>query len=291
MNYYTSEGKIPYAGFNTWYTITGDGNKTPMLTLHGGPGARSDYLHSFDALSESGRKIIYYDQLGCGRSPADSNPLRWTIAFFVNELKAVVSELGLKSFHLFGQSWGGLLAIYYAAENPNGLKSLILANTPVDMPLWDAEAARLASEMTSPYKEVLSRAIEAVSEDDPAYREAFAAFFQKHMIHLPKMPEREDYLPAEVGQVMEGSVALNTTGTLRNVDATGLLPYIKVPALIINGEYDICTDAMVAKMMAGLPGAVRAVTLKDSGHIPNADSPEELNRVVSEFLDEVDTQH
>jgi len=76
--YLTTEGKLPFANFSTWYKITGDGDKTPLLTLHGGPGSGSDYLHSLDHLSEDGRKIIYYDQLGCGRSPADSDPSRWT---------------------------------------------------------------------------------------------------------------------------------------------------------------------------------------------------------------------
>lgn len=290
MSCQISQGKIPYAGFQTWYTSTGEGDKTPLLTLHGGPGAGSDYLHSLDPISESGRKIIYYDQVGCGRSPADSNPSRWTIPFFVEELKAVVSALRLDGFHLFGQSWGGLLAVYYAAENPAGLKSLILANTPVDIPLWDEQTKRLVCEMPSPHREVLLWAIENQSEDDPAYPEAFAAFFQKHIIHGQQLSEMEDEPPTEVGQVMDGNLEVRTTGSLRDVDATGILPKIQVPTLIISGEYDQCTDLMVEKMLLGIPNAVRAVKLKDSGHIPNVDAPEALNRAVSEFLEEVEMQ-
>ena len=289
MSYHSAEGKIPYAGFQTWYAITGDGDKTPLLTLHGGPGAGSDYLRSLDPISEAGRKIIYYDQLGCGRSPADSDPMRWTIDFFANELKTVVRALGLESFHLFGHSWGGLLAVYYAAKNPAELKSLILANAPVDWPLWDAEGKRLAAAMPSPHGEVLQLAIENKSEDDPAYPEALAAFRQKHMTRRPKLTEMTPEPPTEAGWIMEGLIAFHTTGNLRDVDATNLLPLIKVPSLVISGEYDQCTDLMVEKMMNGLPNAVRAVKFKDSGHNPNVDASEELNRTVSEFLAEIES--
>ena len=287
MSYHTAQGRISYAGFTTWHTITGEGDKTPLLTLHGGPGAGSGYLRSLDPICETGRKIIYYDQLGCGRSPADSNPSRWTIDFFVEELKAVVRELGLDNFHLFGQSWGGFLAIHYASHNPAGLKSLILANVPVDWSLWDAEGQRLAGEMPSPHREVLLEAIKNKSEDNPSYRKAWASFFQKHWVRQPGLPPMDDESVSEPGQVMEGTVAFHTTGTLRDADATNLLPLIKVPTLVINGEYDQCTDSMVEKMTAGLPNIVRVVKLKGSGHIPNVDAPEALNRAIGEFLAEI----
>lgn len=285
--YITTEGKIPYANFFTWYTITGTGDRTPLLTLHGGPGAGSDYLHSLDALSEDGRKIIYYDQLGCGRSPADSNPSRWTIPFYVDELKAVVAALNLNKFHLFGQSWGSLLAIQYATEHPKGLESLILANPPLDWRLWDTEMIRLASEMPAPYGQVLRRAVETGKEDDPDYPEAYLAFYKKHWMRLPQLNEMKHEVPTEVNSIMERSVALRTTGTLKNTDMTPLLPAISVPTLVISGEYDICTKVMIDKIMSGLSNA-KAVLLKGSGHIPNADAPEALNQAISIFLNTIE---
>jgi len=287
--YLTTEGKLPFANFSTWYTITGDGDKTPLLTLHGGPGSGSDYLHSLDRLSEDGRKIIYYDQLGCGRSPADSDPSRWTISFFIEELKAVVAALGLKSFHLFGQSWGAFLAIQYAAQQPKELKSLILANPPVDWRLWDTEMIRLASEMPAPYGEILKRAAETGKEDDPAYPEAYTAFFRKHWIYCPQQTEIPCDVPTEVNFIMERSVALHTTGSLRDADITPLLPSITVPTLVLSGEYDICTKVMIEKVMTGLSSA-KAILLKDSGHIPNADAPEALNKAIRDFFSEIESR-
>jgi pimeloyl-ACP methyl ester carboxylesterase len=72
-----------------WYRIVGatePTTKLPLLTLHGGPGAAHDYLESLDAMAEHGRKVIYYDQLGCGHSSTPSNPSMWTIDLYKEEI-------------------------------------------------------------------------------------------------------------------------------------------------------------------------------------------------------------
>ena len=66
-----TEGTIPYAGGETWYRIVGDDEepgKPALLALHGGPGASHDYLEPLEALSATGRRVIFYDQIGCGHS-------------------------------------------------------------------------------------------------------------------------------------------------------------------------------------------------------------------------------
>jgi len=88
---------------------------------------------------------------------------------------------------------------------------------------------------------------------------------------------------------MEGSVALHTTGSLRDTDITPLLPSITVPTLVLSGEYDICTKVMIEKVMTGLSSA-KAILLKDSGHIPNADAPEALNKAIRDFFSEIESR-
>ena len=66
-----TEGHIPYAGGETWYRIVGDAGepgKLPLVCLHGGPGALHDYLEPLEALSGTGRRVVFYDQIGCGHS-------------------------------------------------------------------------------------------------------------------------------------------------------------------------------------------------------------------------------
>lgn len=88
----TTEGFIPFHGYHTWYRIVGNGEesgKLPLLVLHGGPGASSDYLEPLEAMARIGRRVIFYDQLGGGNSDHPHNPSMWTVELFVEELCAV----------------------------------------------------------------------------------------------------------------------------------------------------------------------------------------------------------
>src|SRR6188768_1820312 len=112
------EGFVPFRGYRTWYrAVRPEGSETgpPLLTLHGGPGAGSDYLEPFEALAANGRRVIFYDQLGCSRSAVSEahDASMWTVELFVEEVDAVRRHLGLDRLHILGQSWGGMLLMEY----------------------------------------------------------------------------------------------------------------------------------------------------------------------------------
>src|SRR5205814_3486417 len=115
------EGFLPFRGYRDWYRIVGareEPGKLPLLALHGGPGAAHDYLEPLEALAATGRRVIFYDQLGCGRSDQPHDPSLWTVALFVEEVGVVRQALGLETLHLLGQSWGGMLGMEYALSQP-----------------------------------------------------------------------------------------------------------------------------------------------------------------------------
>jgi proline iminopeptidase len=107
--------KIPIAGgYKVWVKQVGTG-EVPVLTLHGGPGFPHYYLEcSEDFLPADRIRFWYYDQLGCGFSDQPGDPSLWTIDRFRDEVEQVRSALGLDRFVLYGQSWGGMLALEYA---------------------------------------------------------------------------------------------------------------------------------------------------------------------------------
>ncbi len=73
-----------FHGYRTWYRIVGDQEdegKFPLLCLHGGPGMSHDYLEPLEAIAETGRRVIFYDQLGCGNSDHPHDPALWNIGF------------------------------------------------------------------------------------------------------------------------------------------------------------------------------------------------------------------
>src|SRR5438105_15465873 len=93
------EGFIPFNGFKTWYRIVGgqsEAGKLPLLCLHGGPGVPHDYLEPIEALAATGRRVVFYDQLGCGNSDHPHDPTMWTVPLFVAEVGAVREALGLE---------------------------------------------------------------------------------------------------------------------------------------------------------------------------------------------------
>lgn len=112
--YPIQEGFISFRGFKVWFRIVSEQDvpgKYPLLCLHGGPGATHDYLEPLEALATTGRRIIFYDQLGSGNADHPHDTSLWTIPLFVEELHVVRTVLGLDRVHLFGQSWGGMLGI------------------------------------------------------------------------------------------------------------------------------------------------------------------------------------
>ena len=85
------EGFIPVGEYRVWYRIVGGGadhENTPLLTLHGGPGIPHDYIIDMAALASETRRVVFYDQLGCGRSDQPNDPSLWTIERSVEEANA-----------------------------------------------------------------------------------------------------------------------------------------------------------------------------------------------------------
>ena len=75
------EGYIDVEGGKVWFEIVGSGTATPLLLLHGGPGAPSHYLRPMERVAVD-RPVIFYDQLGAGRSPAPADRSLWTVERF-----------------------------------------------------------------------------------------------------------------------------------------------------------------------------------------------------------------
>ena len=169
------EGFVSFHGHNVWHRIVGgreESGKLPLLCLHGGPGAPHDYLEPLEAMAATGRRVIFYDQLGCGNSDQPHNPSMWSVDLFVEEVGVVRRALGLERVHILGQSWGGMLALEYALTQPSGLASLVVADSPASMPQWVSEANRLRAELPPEVQQALLEHETAGTVDSPEYQEA-----------------------------------------------------------------------------------------------------------------------
>ena len=171
------DGYMPFKGFKTYYRIVDGGDKTPLICLHGGPGSTHNYFEVLDCIAETGRKVIMYDQLGCGNSFVEGHDELWNQETWMEELVALMEYLHIESCHLLGQSWGGMLAIAYAIEKKNAkLKSLILSSTLSSASLWAKEQHRMISFMSDDEQ----RAILSEDYDSGEYQLANEHYMQLH---------------------------------------------------------------------------------------------------------------
>jgi proline-specific peptidase len=197
------------------------------------------------------------------------------VGTFLEQVKAVHEGLSLERIHLFGSSWGGMLALEYAFTQPEGLASLVLNSTPTSAPRWAEEAKRLFAD--------LPPGLDA--------KEAEVEFKRRHICRLDPEPEVLARSRAKFGvqvyETMWGPNEFTVTGTLKDWDVVGRLGEIRVPTLITSGSHDECTPALVEPLHRGIPGS-EWVLFEESAHMPYLEEPEGYLQVVGGFLDRVE---
>lgn len=288
-----TEGEAPFRGYRTWYRVTGDlaSGKTPVVIAHGGPGCTHDYVDSFKALAEAGRAVIHYDQLGNGRSTRlrEKDPSFWTVELFLDELSNLIAHLGITDHYLLGQSWGGMLGAEYAVRRPEGLRGLVIADSPASMPLWIAEANRLRADLPPEVQAVLLRHEAAGTTDHPDYKAATEVFYARHVCRIvPPPPDvaRTFAAMAEdstVYNAMNGPNEFHVVGSLKDWSVIDRLPAIAVPVLLISGGHDEATPATVQPFAELIPD-VRWHVFPNSSHMPHVEEFADCMQVVGDFL-------
>ena len=282
-----SEGYIDVPGGRVWYRDVGEGDGTPLLCLHGGPGSTHHNLESLEALADR-RRVIFYDQLGCGNSDRPDNPALWTVDRFVEELAQVRAALQLDRLHLFGSSWGGMLAMQYVLDRRPELQSLILCGSPASMPRWAADCEELLGQQPAEVSKVIRDHEADGFTACPEYQAAILGFYREHFCRLNPWPAGLERSFAGVGHVvyhtMNGPSEFTVTGTLKDWDVMDRLGDIKVPTLLVGGRYDECRPAHLEEMRRRIPGS-RLAIIEDASHLCFAEQPAEFSTIINSFLD------
>jgi pimeloyl-ACP methyl ester carboxylesterase len=268
------EGEVRVDGFATWYGVVGEAElpgRLPLLVLHGGPGLPHDYLEPLAALAQ-GRRVIFYDQIGCGRSARPPADHRWSVERMAAEVQKTREAIGLTGpVHVYGQSFGGFLALEHAlAGAPIG--GLILADTAASMPM---AAERLL----------------ALRGDDPS-PEAQQQFMARHFIGGDgAAPEPLRRAFAGMGGECYGALwgsGVVPSGPLRSWTVVDRLGEITAPTLVFNGADDQLTPECGRDIQRRIPQA-RFHIFEHSAHLPFFTEPDEHSRVVSAFMLEVES--
>lgn len=287
------EGTADFQGWKTWFRVTGDlaSGKPPLVVLHGGPGMLHNYLLPLAALADSGRAVIHYDQIGCGRSThlPDRGPDFWQVPLFVDELDTLLDHLGIAGrYHLLGQSWGGMLGAEHAVRQPPGLRSLVIANSPASMQLWLQEANRLRALLPPAVQATLLAYEAAGTTDTAAYQAAVRVFYDRHLCTVPWPPELEASFAGmqadpTVYHTMNGPSEFHCIGTIRDWSIIDRLDCIQVPTLLISGRHDEATAAVVQPFADHILDAHWTV-YENSSHLPHVEEADAFLREVGNFL-------
>jgi len=272
------EGFIRFQDYRTFYKVIGDLDriplgKIPVLAIHGRPVSHLA-LKPLERLAEFGRPIIFYDQLGCGRSDRPDNPEMWTINLFVEEVTEIRRQLSLDRVHLIGHSWGGVVAMENALRNIQEIKSLILSSTYCDSSVFDSNLDSLRKKLPAEVYETLLRHETAGTTEDPEYKQADKVFILKHVCRVDPWP---NYLDQSLEHQPVGKV--NTEGwTIR-----ARLNAIDIPTLVTCGRYDFCTPAHAEIIHSSIPGS-KLVIFEGSSHYAHIEETDRYIDVLDEFL-------
>jgi len=280
------EGFIEVTGGKVWYRIVGSGDETPVILLHGGPGSSSDYLRPLEKLAVD-RPVIFYDQLGCGRSDHPNDRNLWRIERFVEELSQVRSALKLKEVHLYGHSWGTMLAVDYMLTKPSGVKSLILASPCLSVKRWVEDAHALILQMSLQIRQVIRHHEREGTTDSKEYERAVGEYLKRHLCRLdpwpPALLQAFDMSNPQIYGIMWGPSEFHPTGNLKTYERVSRLREIRVPTFFTAGRYDEATPEATAWYRSHVPDSSLQIFEK-SAHLPMFEEPETYLESIREFL-------
>ena len=287
----TDSSRLAVDGGEIWYRVTGTDTGTPVILLHGGPGFSSYYLKALERLGDD-RPVVRYDQLGSGKSDPSSDTTRFTIAHFVAELDSLRRHRGRERVHLYGHSWGTILAVEYYRAHPEHVVSLVLGSAALDVPAWEQNARNLLKTLPDSMQQAVEVREAEGDYDAPDYQAAVGEFYGRYVWLRPVEADLDSTMASanmDIYSHMFGPSEFTVTGTLSSYDARPFLPSIDIPVLYTVGEFDEANPELVEGFARQTPQA-RVVVIPDAAHITAWDNPEADVQAVREFLREVDAQ-
>ena len=235
--------------FKVWTKRVGNNPRIKVLILHGGPAATHEYFECFDSFFPGAAiEYYYYDQLGSYYSDQPKDDTLYEIDRFVEEVEQVRKALKLdkSNFYLYGQSWGGILAVEYALKYQDNLKGLIISNMMMSCP----DYGKYAKEVLGPQmpSEILSEIQEMEAKEDfdnPRFMELLIPnYYVKHLLRIPhdNWPDPVNrafkHINNEVYTSLQGPSEFGISGKIEKWDRTQYLDKINVPTLVIGATYD-----------------------------------------------------
>ncbi len=271
-------GHAPGAGgVSLYYEVVGSGRDT-VLFLHGTPSTMYSFARDFGNLSRD-FTLVFFDQRGGGRSQLVLNPdsLRWQD--HVADIEALREHLRINRMHLFGVSWGSVLAARYAQQHPDRVRRMVLlpmrARQNPEVPANPEPLAPKPDSAQQRRIEELQRAWAATSNPVPVCEE----YWRLQLPFFFARPERASRMQGsfcdEPPETLRPSWMVSDA-RMRSLGAFDLRPAlaaIGVPTLIVKGTSTTMYRAWTEEWARALPNS-RMLWVGDAGALPWLEQPD-----------------
>lgn len=256
----------------------------PLIAVNGGPGLAHRYMMVGDIWQQIARHrlVVFYDQRGTGASKQLRAGAPQTMDAQVADLDAVRAALKLEKVALVGDSYGGMVAMAYAAAHPDHVAKLVLSDSPP--PTWAGMV------------HLLPQTFPDVEEQDEAEQKALGgttdaaarAGLVNHFKMIFYSPAMRDAYFAHMGDLgYEPAVGEAIQKATADWDLTAQLSgFTAFPTLVITGRYDMNVAPLNAWRMAHQIPRARVVFFECSGHLPSYEEPARYRAVLEAFLNE-----
>lgn len=261
-----SNDKVMVPNGELYFEEIGKG-KSPLILVHAGFSDHREWTHQ---MREFGKEYntIAYDQRGSGNSsiiktgfsPAD-------------DLKAIIDHLKIEKTSLVGHSIGGTIALDFALQYPERVSSLILVASGLNGYTWSGEYLELMKKVWSVpqpeemTKQFLSAPFYAISMGESSIKSEIETITKEN---FQKVLTWETFDARDVHWFFPESIS-----KLRN---------IKIPTFVIYGDKDSEDIKQIAKLLSKSIQNVKTTQIKNADHLLNFEKPNELNKLVLDFL-------
>lgn len=261
------EKSIQVGDHKIFYLEGGSGDT--VLLVHGFGGDKDNWTRLAKYLSGKYR-VISPDLPGFGQS-SRIRTSNYNIENQTERLAAFTEALKLERFHIAGNSMGGNISAYYAIKNPSRIISLTLINSAGIMPPVKSE---LVLNLEKGYNPLL------VNDADD-YDRLMKFLFVKSP-YIPGSLKKE--LASSAVRNREFNDKIFSDMRAKMLDLKPMLGKIKAPTLIIWGDTDrVLHVSSVEIFSKGIKGSTSYI-LKDCGHVPMIERPEETSAVFLNFI-------
>jgi pimeloyl-ACP methyl ester carboxylesterase len=238
------------------------GEGAPVFLMHGIGGNAASCGALAQLLSESGYRTVCWDAPGYGESADPQGPVDHP-----GLVLQILASLALGPAHLIGTSWGGVIATKAAAQAPDAVRSLVLADSTRGSAVTGESANRM-----------LAR-IPELAELGP---EAFADRRASRLLAPAADAAMAEAVRSEMAAVrLSGYTAAATM--MAATDTSDVLPSLQVPSLVLVGEDDVVTGVAESRILAASITEASFEIIPCAGHAAVQEKPTEMASSILEF--------